>query len=288
MRSGSDVAVVPAALGERRALVEAEQRVGRLDLHLVEQVGRRLVLDDDRDVLEVSRKRAGIVSSASAHELAEPFAGHFRDVRGLRRRPAGRRLAPLAQDPRRPGPRPAGSSRTSSRTAQRSQSGFGLQMRRPWRMSVSDARVHASRRQALAQLLLDDLRDRRTRRGRSGWRRAARGDRPAARARRARGRARRSRSCGRRRAAARARPSAAAPRRRARSTSACAMPISARAFCRKNPVVWMSGSRSSGSAAASARGVRVAPEQRRRDHVHADVGGLRREDGRDEQLERIR
>ena len=28
-----------------------------------------------------------------------------------------------------------------------------------------------------------------------------------------------------------------------------------------------------------------AGEQRRRDHVHAGVGGLRREDGRDEELE---
>src|SRR4029453_10988714 len=44
------VAVAPRALWERRPLIQAVQGVGRLDLHLLEQVRARLVLDDDRDV----------------------------------------------------------------------------------------------------------------------------------------------------------------------------------------------------------------------------------------------
>src|SRR5690606_18102553 len=47
---GQRVSVGPAAFGERRALVQPEQRVGRLDLHLFEQRVGRLVLDDDREV----------------------------------------------------------------------------------------------------------------------------------------------------------------------------------------------------------------------------------------------
>src|SRR2546422_574226 len=53
------VAVTRRALGQRRALIEPEQRVGRLDLHLVEQLRGRFVLYNDGDVLhgvaEVSR-----------------------------------------------------------------------------------------------------------------------------------------------------------------------------------------------------------------------------------------
>src|SRR2546427_2161386 len=47
---GQRVAVVPAAFGKRRALVQSEQRIGRLDVHLFEQLVRRFVLDDDREV----------------------------------------------------------------------------------------------------------------------------------------------------------------------------------------------------------------------------------------------
>src|SRR5471030_1812941 len=48
---GQRVAVAPAALRQRRALIQAEQRVGRLDVHFAEQLRARLVFDDDGDVL---------------------------------------------------------------------------------------------------------------------------------------------------------------------------------------------------------------------------------------------
>ena len=48
---GQHVAVRPLALGQRRALIEPEQRVGRLDLDLGQLLGRRLVFDHDGDVL---------------------------------------------------------------------------------------------------------------------------------------------------------------------------------------------------------------------------------------------
>ena len=65
------------------------------------------------------------------------------------------------------------------------------------------------------------------------------------------------------------------------------MPMSARDFCRKNPVDTMIGSRSGGiRRLASARASGIAREERRRHHVHALIGGLRGEDRRDQQLER--
>src|SRR5215471_10199757 len=54
---GKHVAVARRALGQRRPLIEPEERVGRLDLHVLEEIRGRLVLDDDRDVL---------------HRIAEP------------------------------------------------------------------------------------------------------------------------------------------------------------------------------------------------------------------------
>ena len=73
-----------------------------------------------------------------------------------------------------------------------------------------------------------------------------------------------------------------------RSTSAWAMPMRAFDFCGR--------SRSARSAArvrprvvfSEARRVRVPGEERRRHAVHAGVRGLRRQHGRDEQLERVR
>src|SRR4051812_20870428 len=63
---GQRVSVVPVPFGERRALVETEERVGRFDVHLAEQRGRRVVLDDDRDV---------------AHRVAEPLRDRGQRVR---------------------------------------------------------------------------------------------------------------------------------------------------------------------------------------------------------------
>ena len=74
---GQLVAVIPAPLGERRALVEAEQRVRRLDLHLVEQLVRRLVLDDDaRRCAPRARTARGMVSIASSTSSRNSLACH--------------------------------------------------------------------------------------------------------------------------------------------------------------------------------------------------------------------
>src|SRR5439155_10037307 len=52
------VAVIPAPFGQRRAGIEPEQRARRFDLHLAQQVARRLVFDDDREVLHRLAKGA--------------------------------------------------------------------------------------------------------------------------------------------------------------------------------------------------------------------------------------
>ena len=70
------------------------------------------------------------------------------------------------------------------------------------------------------------------------------------------------------------------------ATSACAMPMSAFDFARKKPVEWICGSSCLGRRFRERARVGVALEQRRRDQVDARVGGLRRQDRRDEQLER--
>ena len=221
MRSGRRVAVVPAPLGQRRALVEAEQRVGRLDLHLA-----RAARGDGSSSTTMamfciaSRKRRGIERERVSDEAFERVARHVRPRRLSPRLRAGfRRVASRARAT-------VGSSR--SRRARRTDRRAASACRCGGRAG-SACRTCASSAPAAAraQLLLDDLRDRRDF-----------GDADAigdaqhvpidrqSRARRARGRARRSRSCGRRRAARRARPCRPAPRRRARATSACAMPMS--------------------------------------------------------------
>ncbi len=133
----------PASARSAARPIEAEQRVGRRDLHLVEQLLRRLVLDDDRDV---------------PHLLAEPLRDRRAapQRRAFRTRPVPRvfvlgvlsssvfgfRLrAPCRLARAR---RPAGSSRSRRRTKHWSHSGFGRQMRRPCRISVSDVRVQRS------------------------------------------------------------------------------------------------------------------------------------------------
>ncbi len=66
------------------------------------------------------------------------------------------------------------------------------------------------------------------------------------------------------------------------------MPISDCDLARKKPVDWICGSSSAVVALASARGVGIALEERRRHLVHALVGALRRQDRRDEQLVGVR
>ena len=143
------------------------------------------------------------------------------------------------------------------------------------------------RRQRRAQLLFDDVGIVATTRCRCGSTRAARGGRPAGRARRARGRGRRSRSCGRRPGSSTSASIVFGTSPPCCSTTAVAMPISDLDLARKKPVDLICGSSSAVVAAASARGVGVAGEQRRRDLVHPLVGALRGQDGRDQQLERV-
>ena len=80
--------MAPLPLGERHALIQTEQRVVRLHLHLVEQVRRRLVFDHDRDVAHLAREARGMVSIASATSALKCFARH---------RPPGRASAARAE-----------------------------------------------------------------------------------------------------------------------------------------------------------------------------------------------
>src|SRR6185312_2536117 len=70
------VAVVPAAFRQRRARIEAEQRAGRTDAHLAQQLARRLVFDDDRDVLHRLAEPAGDRRERVSDEAFELFALH--------------------------------------------------------------------------------------------------------------------------------------------------------------------------------------------------------------------
>ena len=82
---GQRVAVLPAALGQRRPLVQAEERVGRLDLHLVEQIVGRLVLDDDGDVGHGVAKPARDGGERLGDVPLERLPGHRRRRGGLDR-----------------------------------------------------------------------------------------------------------------------------------------------------------------------------------------------------------
>jgi hypothetical protein len=75
---GQPVAVGPLALGQRRALVEAVERIGRLDLHRLE----RLALGSSSTTMAMfrisSRKRRGMSVIASATRRLERGARHAR------------------------------------------------------------------------------------------------------------------------------------------------------------------------------------------------------------------
>ena len=79
---GQRIAVAPAALGQRRALIEAEQRVAGLHLDLLENVRRRLVFDDDGDVLHLGAKAPRDVAQGLFDETGEVLAGHISFCRG--------------------------------------------------------------------------------------------------------------------------------------------------------------------------------------------------------------
>src|SRR4026207_2275801 len=50
---GELIPVLPRAFGERRSLIQAVQRIGRLDLHLIEQLEAWLVLDNQGEVVDL-------------------------------------------------------------------------------------------------------------------------------------------------------------------------------------------------------------------------------------------
>ena len=209
--------------------------------------------------------------SASLTSSRNSFAGHRR----VARRGRGRAFAPSARK-----------YAQSLRTRQRSQSGFGRQTRRPWRISASEARVHALRRQQRAQRCSDRHRI-------VGVHEAdAIGDAQHVAIDREAGHVERmtehdvgglATDAGQLR---RARPSRPAPRRRDRPRARAPCRSAIGTSCGRNLSTWICGSSSSGVAFASARGVRVPREERRRHLVHARVGALRGQDRRDEQLER--
>ena len=174
---------------------------------------------------------------------------------------------------RRLGAERRGSTRSTSRTAQRSQSGVGRQMRRPCRISVSDARVQRSGGSALVERAL------RPTTGSSdvheadpvGHAQHVAIDRQARHAERVaehdvRGLAA---DAGQRR---RARPCRPAPCRRDARRARAPCRRGCATSCGRTRSDWICGSSSSGSALRERRGVRIAREERRRDLVHARVG----------------
>ena len=70
------IAVVPSALGQWSALVQAEQRAVWFDFHLVEQLRVRFVFDDDGDVAHGVAKPARNRGQGFSDELFELFAAH--------------------------------------------------------------------------------------------------------------------------------------------------------------------------------------------------------------------
>ena len=77
MRSGSDVAVARLALGERDALVQPQNRVLGPHLHLVEQLRRGLVFDDDGDVLHLAGEARRDRVDRLGDQRFELLAGHL-------------------------------------------------------------------------------------------------------------------------------------------------------------------------------------------------------------------
>src|SRR5262245_26304403 len=73
---GQRVAVLPPSLGQRRSLVEAKERIRRLDLHLPEEVARRLVLDADDEVAHRLAKPPGDAGERVSDERVEGASFH--------------------------------------------------------------------------------------------------------------------------------------------------------------------------------------------------------------------
>ena len=97
----------------------------------------------------------------------------------------------------------------------------------------------------------------------------------------------RSRSCARTRAGSPARPASAAPRRRTARPAPGRGRSGTLDLFRKNPVDLISSSSSARGRRRVVGGRPEPGEQRRRHHVHPHVGGLRRQDGRHRQFQRV-
>src|SRR3954471_20246874 len=103
------VAERPRPLGQRRAVVETEQRVAVVDLHLREQFRRRFVFDDYRDVAHFLAKAPRNFLQRVFDESFKPLSRHFLTLAGRRTAaplpvPCGVRRAAAAG--RAPGGRP--------------------------------------------------------------------------------------------------------------------------------------------------------------------------------------
>ena len=155
---GERVAVRPRAFRQRRALVQPEERVVRFDLELFEDVGGGSSSTTTATFFISWRKRGGI--SVSASSTSRVKASRVRSsICSVARAPS--RVVPRAFGARRFLDRPPAFTTTlrtslvnfemtfgveavGARRRIRAQSGFGLQIRRPWRISVSDARVQSA------------------------------------------------------------------------------------------------------------------------------------------------
>src|SRR5688572_16307619 len=76
------VSECPGTLRERRALIQAVKRIGRLDLHFFEQRRGRFVLDDQREVLHLPAEPLWNERDRFDHQLLKTLAGHRRGGRG--------------------------------------------------------------------------------------------------------------------------------------------------------------------------------------------------------------
>src|SRR3954469_20341373 len=78
------VAERPGSLGQRRAVVETEERVAVLDLHLCQQLRRRFVFDDYRDVAHFLAKAPGNLLQRVFDQFFKPVSRHFLTLAGRR------------------------------------------------------------------------------------------------------------------------------------------------------------------------------------------------------------
>src|SRR3954464_3333821 len=91
------VAIAPAAFGQRRALIEPKEGIGRLDLHLLEDLRRRRVLDNDGDVSHLGPEPPRNLLEGLFDQSLKSLPGddHCLSLRPLAARRRGRRWPPF-------------------------------------------------------------------------------------------------------------------------------------------------------------------------------------------------